>query len=195
MEEETILPTEDQIVFLKYAYNRFYDIFEETFSEVFWQKEPYIRFGIIKDAFSIYSELIEYEPLKYAIDYIKRNRPPMEGEIADQLFKCIRNIIIHFPIYTSWDEVWINRNLVKWNNESRSIDKFFSKYSGHECVKYRFWIEKTKTMTYLSINFPNGYLQNTKLLLKDILNEKNGFMFSLVLMKKVLDTQVEKIED
>jgi len=46
-------------------------------------------------------------------------------------------------------------------------------------------------MTYLSINFPERYEDNTKIYLKDIVSEKDGIKFCFILMKKILDTQVE----
>jgi len=75
---------------------------------------------------------------------------------------------------------------------ARSIDKFLNKYKGKETVKYRFWEVQKKRMTYLSINFPKKYEENTKIYLKEILSEKEGVKFSFILMKKILDTQVEK---
>jgi hypothetical protein len=50
-------------------------------------------------------------------------------------------------------------------------------------------------MTYLSINFPAHYDRDTKIFLKDILSEKEGIKFSFILMKQILDTQVEEIKD
>jgi len=50
-------------------------------------------------------------------------------------------------------------------------------------------------MTYLSINFPKEYENDTKIFLKDILSEKDGIKFSFILMKQILDTQVEEIKN
>jgi len=47
-------------------------------------------------------------------------------------------------------------------------------------------------MTYLSINFPKQYEDNTKIYLKDFLSEKEGIKFSFILIRQILDTQVEK---
>jgi hypothetical protein len=46
-------------------------------------------------------------------------------------------------------------------------------------------------MTYLSINFPANYEDDTNIVLKDILTEKEGVKFSFILMKQVINTQVE----
>jgi len=178
--------------FMTLAYNRFYDIFKEIREDSFWKKEPWYRFSRIKEGFAVYSELLNYEPIKWVIEHIKKSRPPMEAEIGSRLFKFIRNVISHFPFYDCWDEVWINKQIINWHKEGQAIDGFLQKYSGHDVIKYRFWEQDKKKMTYLSINFPAEYKKETKIFLKDILSEKEGVIFSYILMKQILDTQVEK---
>lgn len=183
-------PTQAEFEFLTIAYNKFYDIFEEAIRDDFWEKDSHYRFIKIKNAFEIYGELLNYEPIKWVIDSIKEKRPPMEGEIGSDLFKCIRNILAHFPFYDSWDEVWVKKSIVNWYNKGQTIDRFFKKYSGKNEVKYRIWEANKKKMTYLSIAFPNEYNEETKVYLKDIISEKEGVKFSLILMRKIIDTQV-----
>ena len=65
---------------------------------------------------------------------------------------------------------------------------------GKEHVKYRFWEGQNKKMTYLRIHFPGHYADDTRIYLKDILSEKEGIKFSFILMKQVLNTQVESIK-
>lgn len=188
---EEIRPNYAEIEFLNLSYNKFYDIYEEVFEGIYWDKEPYYRFSKIKSAFAIYGELMNYEPIKWVIEEMKTKRPPMEAEIGSRLFKCIRNIFAHFPFYDSWDEVWINKPIVNWFKNSQTIDKFFQKYSGKPEIKYRIWEEKIKKMTYLSITFPTKY-NDERIYLKDILSEKEGVKFSLILMRKIIDTCVKK---
>lgn len=183
-------PNKAEQEFLTLSYNRFYDIFEETMNDKFWNKRKIYRFSKIKDGFAVYSELLNYEPIKWVINYLKENRPPMEAEIGGELYKVIRNIIIHFPFFDQWEDVWISRRLINWNREGQSIDKFFEKYMGNGVVKYRFWEADKKRMTYLSINFPEKYNESNKIYLKDILTEKEGVKFSFIMMKKIIDTQV-----
>lgn len=183
-------PNDAEILFLNLAYNKFYDIYEEVFSEDYWMEEPYYRFSKIKSAFAIYAEIMNYESIKWVINKMRTSRPPMEAEIGSELFKCVRNIFTHFPFFDTWTEVWINKSLVNWLKSGQTIDKFFQKYSGKPEVKYRIWEEKIKKMTYLSITFPPKY-DDEKIYLKDILSEKEGVKFSLVLMRKIIDTCVE----
>jgi hypothetical protein len=190
MMTENLRPNKAEREFLTLAYNRFYDIFEEATLDSFWEKDNWYRYCKIRDAFAVYTELLHYEPIKWIIEEIKKKRPPMEAEIGSELFKFIRNIIIHMPFFESWDDVWVSENIINWYREGQFIDRFLKKYLKHDPVKYRIWDAKKKEMTYISINFPKEYKDDYKIFLKDILTEKDGVKFSLILMKKVLDTQV-----
>ena len=119
----------------------------------------------------------------------------MEAEIGGELFKFIRNVISHFPFFDRWEDISINKEIVNWNKDGQSIDKFLSKYEGRDRVKYRFWEADKKKMTYLSINFPSNYLTGDKIFLKDILSEKEGVKFAVILMRQILNTQVERIKE
>ena len=160
--------------------------------DTFWRKKKSYRFSKIKDGFAVYAELLNYEPIKWVIDYLKKTRPPMEAEIWGELFKVIRNIISHFPFFDIWDEVWVSKRIVNWDREGWTIDKFMKKYEGKEVIKYRFWEANKNRMTYFSINFPKKYDMDNKIYLKEILSEKEGVKFSFILMRQIMDTQVEK---
>ena len=191
---ENLRPNKAEREFLTLAYNRFYDIFEEATLDPFWEKDNWYRYNKIRDAFAVYTELLHYEPIKWIIEEIKKKRPPMEAEIGSELFKFIRNIIIHMPFFESWDDVWVSENIINWYREGQFIDRFLKKYLKHDPVKYRIWDVKKKEMTYISINFPKEYKDDYKIFLKDILSEEDGVKFSLILMKKILDTQVETMK-
>lgn len=187
-------PTTSEIQFMTLAYNRFYDLYDEVMDDSFWDKGEWERFSKIKQAYSIYAELLNYEPLKFVTDKLKTIRPPMEAEIGSELFKFVRNLVAHFPFFTKWDEVWINKTIVNWYKDGLTIDKFLRKYEGKPQVKYRFWEEDKKRMTYLAISFPEKYSDDSKIFLKDIITEKEGVKFSFILMKQILNTQVEQIK-
>lgn len=183
-------PNKAEKLFLNLAYERFFLLFDEVMNEEFWEKEAWYRFSRVSHAFSVYTEVIAYEPFKYIFESLKIKRPPMESEIANELFKFVRNILSHFPFYETWEDVWISKELVNWQREGLSIDRFLKKYNGKDKVKYRFWEEEKKLMTYLSICFPEKYEDN-KIYLKDIITEKEGVKFSFIMMRQVLNTQLE----
>lgn len=158
----------------------------------FWKREDWYRFSKGSNIFAVYSELLTYEPFKYVLEALKTQRPPMESEIGGRLFKFVRNILAHFPVFETWDEVRISKELVNWQKEGLSTDRFLKKYQGHDEVNYRFWEADKKRMTYMSIRFPKEYC-NTKIYLKDIITEKDGVKFSLIMMRKILNTQVESV--
>lgn len=164
-------------------------------NDEFWEKNEWERFSKIKQAFAIYAELLNYEPLKQIIELLKTARPPMESEIGSELFKFVRNVVSHFPFYNSWENVWINRSIINGYKKGLTIDRFLKKYAGRDEVKYRFWKENRKKITYLSIRFPKTYSDDSKIYLKDIITEKEGVKFSFILMRKIMDTQVEEIKE
>lgn len=185
-------PNKSEELFLSLGYNRFYDLFDEIMNEEFWKKEEWYRFSKVSHIFSVYAELLSYEPFTYVLEAIKKQRPPMESEIGGPLFKFVRNILAHFPVFETWNDVWVSKELVNWQKEGLTIDRFLKKYTGHEEVKYRFWESEKKKMTYISIHFPKKY-GNNKIFLKDMVAEKDGVKFSLIMMRQILSTQVESV--
>jgi len=188
---EGLKPNASEIQFLELAYGCFYDLFEEVMDDTFWAKDAWHRYSKIHQGFSIYAELLNYEPIKWVIECLKTARPPMESEIGSEVFKFVRNVIIHFPYFNSWDDIWVSKEIINWNKEGLSADRFFEKYQGKEPVRYRFWEPKAKRMTYLSINFPGQYNEENRIYLKDMISEKEGVKFCFILMKQILASQVE----
>lgn len=187
-----IKPNKAELKFLNLAYARFFDIYEVIMNDDFFNISEETRFFYIINIVNIYSELLTYEPINHFIKYIKEERPPMEAEISSELFKFIRNIFAHFPVFKSWNEVWVDYELITWSKEDGFINKFIKKYVGKSEVKYRMWIPNKKKIIYVDINFPQEYKDN-KIYLKDIINEKNGIIFLCGIMKNVLSSQLENI--
>ena len=187
---EDTRPNKAELEFLNLAFNRFYDIFDEVMEDSFWRKKRLYRFSRLNIAFAVYSELLNYEPIKWVIEHLKKNRPPMESEIGSELFRFVRNMVAHFPFFDTWNDVYVTKSLANWWRPGQSIDRFLTRYAGREPVKYRFWEDDKKCMTNLSINFPVKYEEDIKVYLRDILTEKEGVRFSFVLMRQIIDTQV-----
>ena len=185
-------PNKSEKLFLTLGYNRFYDLSEEIMEDCFWEKEDWYRFSKVSNLFAVYSELLTYEPFKHVLEALKQQRPPMESEIGGPLFKFVRNILAHFPVFETWDDVWISKELINWQKNGLTIDRFLKRYTGHQEVKYRFWEAERKRMTYISIRFPQEY-GDKKIYLKDMLTEKDGVKFSLIIMRQILNTQVESV--
>ena len=180
--------------FLNLGYNKFFDICSEVYSDEFWSKSPQYRLSRISQAFSIYNELLNHEPFKGVFKWLSKYRPPMEAEISGPLFKFIRNVLAHSPFCDSWNEIWVSKQLVNWRHSNQSIDRFLEKFCGTKEVKYRFKEKAKQEFTYVTINFPKSY-DESKIYLKDIINEEQGIKFALVMMIRVLNTQIESIEE
>jgi hypothetical protein len=189
---EDLKPNASEKAFLELGYNRFVDLFKEIESDIFWKKDSIYRLHRIRDIFAIYAELICYEPLKFVLEERKTTRP-VENDLGEQLFKFVRHLLAHFPLFDSWDTVWITKELANWERKGQ-IDRFLTNYEGKAEIKYRFWDARVKQMTYLSINFPVGYKANQKIFLKDILQERDGVRFSIRLMLKILLENLESPE-
>jgi hypothetical protein len=190
MDKPSLRPNQAEIEYLTLAYNKFYDIFDEILDDDFWDRDKYYRFSKLGNAFSIYAELLQYEPLKAVIELLRERRPPMEAEVGSAVFKVVRNILAHFPVFETWEDVYVRRSLVNWNRPGKTIDKFYNKYEGHDPVKYRFRHPDIKKMTYVSINFPTNYMADEKIWLKDLISEREGTTFSMIFMRRIIDTQV-----
>lgn len=190
-------PNKKELIALNLFYNRFYDIYEEIHNdETFYKKSACERFYKIRDIFSIYRELLGYEPIRSYLDYMKHGaRPPMEGIIAEDLFSFIRHLLLHYPLFEKWEDVYITEELATWNKKG-AIHKFLIKCTAikigqGKTVRYRIWSHSKKKMTYININFPEQCKSDDKVYLKDIISEKEGILFCISLMKQVLDSQVE----
>jgi hypothetical protein len=188
-------PNNAEMLFLSYSYDFFLDIHEEASTEEFWQQNSYYRFSRFRDALLVYSEILEYKPIGWFIEAIKKLRPPMEAELSKEFLLFVRNLLTHFPFFKAWNEVRFTKQLINWSKPGRTIDKFLTRFAGHEQVKYRVWNTKKKEMLYLPITFPQAYTDETEIKLSDFVPEREGIMFSLSLMYRVLMSQVESINN
>lgn len=182
-------PTKIEREFLKIAYNRFYDLYEEIMNESFWDKEAKYRLFHMKEVYSVYFELLKYPPIQWMIESESK---PNFSDVGKDLMRFIRNILQHFPFFDEWDDIWISKSLVnQYSAKPQFIDRFLSKFEGQEELKYRFWEERYKRMTYIKVTLPNDYSINNRIYLKDFLSEKDGVKFSLIFMYRILQSQVE----
>ena len=190
---DPIHPTKAEVEFLNLSFNRFLDLFEDIMSDDFWNEKPNHRFVKTKELYAVYSEILKYPPVQWVIDANKR---PNYSDVGRDLFQLIRHILMHFPFFEKWDAVWVKQSLVNlYSSRPQFIDKFLSKNEGKEQLKYRFWEERKKKMTYITINLPNDYTKGEKVFLREVLPEKDGVKFSAIFMWSILKVQVEEIRE
>ena len=198
MKNQNIKPNEKEKIALGLFYNRFYNLYEELSHDDFFNNKSSYRFYKIREIFSVYKELLGYKPIQYHIELIKKTKPPLEGITVNDLFSFVRNLLLHFPIFDNWDDVYISKDLATWN-KAGSIHKFLKesskiKIDDKGTIKYKIWEESKKLMTHISINFPEEYNDN-KIFLKDIVSEKEGIKLCISFMKEILDVQVDSDEE
>lgn len=87
----------------------------------------------------------------------------------------------------------MSKELVNWKKPNQSVDRFFKEFSGKPKVKYRFKENAKQGFTYVTITFPQKY-DDKRIYLKDIICEEEGIKFALVMMLRVLNTQIESME-
>ena len=185
---------EKEYEFLNLASDRFLDLYHEINGGHFMEFSPEIRFYKIKELFSVYTELLSYEPIKKHIAFLEKARPPMESVLSNEFIKFIRNILAHFPFFSTWDDIYITKGLVNWVSEGKTIDKFLNKYKGSSEVQYRFMEAKTRKWRYPTIFFPKEY-DDARIYIKDMINENDGVLLCAILMYKVVMSQIIEISE
>lgn len=186
-------PNQQEEEFLNIAVNKFLDISEELLSER--NLNPELRFALSVKMMSIYTEVLNYVPIKKYLEYIEDNRPPGEPT-AYKYLEIIRHILLHFNFYSTWDEVCFSKSLITWTGKHSSIDKFLTEYDNHESYKWRIWDNKNKKMTYgYQFNFPKGYSDGKTIYLKDLIDEDKGIKFSVYLIRQMLYSQIVSIKE
>jgi hypothetical protein len=187
---KNIHPTKEEQEFLNLAYSRFFKLFDEIMPDAFWNKEPPQRLHRIQELFSVYAELLKYPPIKQTIEQEKR---PSFADVGRDLFTFIRHVMTHFPFFDEWDEIWLSKALVNlYSKRPQFIDRYLTLNEGHEQIKYRFWEEINKRMTYVSVSFPTNYSQGGRVYLKDILSERDGIRLAAIFMFTILKIQIER---
>lgn len=188
-----IKPNKKELVFLELSYNRFYDLYEKL-EKGKDKLSPKEKFSLLKNVFQIYNECLRYEPIQYFLKLLETERPSGEN-ISFKYFKVIRHIFIHFPFFDKWNDVYFTRDLITWSETNSRIDKFLLNNEGKNEYKWRIWDEDKKKMKYgYIIKFPKDYGKNTKIFIKNLIDEDKGIEISLLMIKRVLESQIESIK-
>jgi hypothetical protein len=189
-DDDNLKPNKAELEFLNLAYNRFYDLSDEIMEDSFWLISDFERLAKVKDCFLIYTEILNYEPVQWTLQRLEKERPIIEAKIGKEYFSFIRNLLVHFPFFSKWDDIYFNRELINWCSKDKSIDKFLCEYDMQEPIKYRIWNFEKKSFTYVTIGFPQNYKANNKIMLSEMLPEEEGTIFSVAFMRRIIDMQV-----
>lgn len=157
--------------------------FEDPFDLDCWanqygdSQEKYLQ---LKECCLLINELLSYKPINNKLLDMANNDTSdkdnkTNNDIKYEMFTILRNIFIHFPNFQTWNEIYINEELLFWNSPRGShIYRFFEKYKG-KCLKYTIynknkdteqWEQKKKVV----IKVPNRVPKKKKLFLKTFIN-------------------------
>ena len=98
--------------------------------EVLYDLDSEEKFNILKELASLISEFLSDDDTNKKFIELANNSRVLENsnnnEIKVEVFEIIRNILIHFPIFKKWDDVFLTKDLLKWNNpKGNTILRFF----------------------------------------------------------------------
>lgn len=143
--------------------------------ELIWYNYDYNnskKYQLVKSIAGITSELLDSDEINEKMMEIAKSSEVNGDNIEDKFntFKMIRNVLNHFPIFNSWEEIYISRELVNWNNPKYS--QILDYFDEEKEMSYRIylnenneWIEKKK----IDIKVPK-LEQYNKIYLKDIIS-------------------------
>ena len=130
------------------------------------------KFKLVNSVASITSELLDSDEINKKMIEIAKSSEVNGDSIEDKFntFKMIRNVLNHFPIFNSWEEIYVSSDLVNWNNPKYS--QILDYFKNEKEMSYRIylnenneWIEKKK----IDIKVPKLGKYN-KIYLKDIIS-------------------------
>jgi hypothetical protein len=87
------------------------------------------KFSLLKELSLLITELLSTEETKKKFIALANSSKVKENsennDIKFKTFEIIRHIVIHFPFFKKWDDVFITNALLNWNDkENQSIQKF-----------------------------------------------------------------------
>lgn len=143
------------------------------------------KYNIIKDLSSLTAEVLKKNDIQTKMKEVAESSGVDENStnIDDKFntFKMIRNVINHFPIFKTWDEVYISKDLLTWNDSGGDqIANYFKKEREFSYViylnEYGEWVPRKK----IDIRTPKLGKYN-KIYLKDILSLDDAlWTFSII---------------
>lgn len=149
-------------------------LMEETFEMLYYSgnNEKTRKFELLIKLSSLTTELINDEEIFNKMKKVAESSQINGDNIEDKFntFKMIRNVVQHFPIFDSWEEIYISTDLLDWNNPNgNQIKKYFN--SDKEFSYKIFLKEEKEWIQKREINIKTPKLgKYNKIYLKDILS-------------------------
>ena len=158
---------------------------EEALELVFYSEEyaKERKFDLIKSVASLTSEILATDEINEKMLEIAESSKVNGDNVQDKFetFKMIRNVLNHFPIFDSWDEIYVSSELINWNEPKYS--QILDYFSTEKQMSYKIYLKENdewKEKKQIDINVPMLGKYN-KIYLKDILSINDAiWTFSVI---------------
>lgn len=145
---------------------------------------PEKSYQLLKDIAIISGELLDNKKNKDEFEKLLKSTVVDSRQYHEksETFRMLRNLIAHFPIFEKWEDIFITKNMLRWNNKIGFIEGYFSKNSGR---KLEFSVYTRKDSFYnktkdFEIIVPE-LKESKRTYLKDIISLENAmWLFALV---------------
>lgn len=91
------------------------------------------KFTLLKKISIPFNELLGDEENKQSFkELLSSTKVDKEQfEAKNSTFVMIRNLLVHFPFFENWNDIFITKNMLNWNckNNAGAIEKYFTRYS------------------------------------------------------------------
>lgn len=145
------------------------------------------KYKLLQQLSSLTSELLKDKKIENKILELA-NQSTANGEnneIKLRIFGLLRNIILHFPIFDTYEEIVLSPEILKWNNpKTSSIIDFFDKNKNKTIetkIYYKYpYDEKYKEIKTINIKI-DMLKPGTEIMLSNIISLNDAiWMFSIV---------------
>ncbi len=163
---------EIEILFVK----RIMKLMEEAYQTILFYNgdNEYRKFQIVKELSSLTAELMKkkdvYERMKSIAESSKVEENNSNIDDKFKTFTMLRNVINHFPIFEKWEDVYISKDLLEWNNTKQNQIKTF--FNTEKEYKYKIYLNENNAWVpkhFITIKTPKLGKYN-KIYLKDIMS-------------------------
>ena len=172
-------------IFIELALNRFQDLLNENFLEI----DSKTKLITLQNGFAIFDELVSEKRINF---YFKKQSVKREEfEPMENIFNALRNYFVHFPIFNSFEECFIQKDFIKWNKVQKhsAIDNFFTNFANQSGLVFCFEAKEGISKSFeTKFTPPIGYNEGKKVFLRDVLDD-NSLNFIFLLMKGILEQE------
>ena len=95
--------------------------------------EPEESYQLLKDISIISGELFGNKQNRDEFEELLKSTvvDSEQYRAKSETFRMLRNFMVHFPIFETWEEIFITKNMLRWaNDKAGTIERYFSDNKG-----------------------------------------------------------------